>query len=225
MFDIRQVEIKPTAYFRSSTSGSQKITLCRRSLPAWGAPCKKLRSSFEETHNFLYVPEGYRLTTEKKLYPQLWVIELLQNRFETYLKANGQKNLDEVFGFSRGRGETTPWEEDALRARNLKLAPLVMKLESMGLTRTQASNAISSLLSRLTDGQVAVIGRLSQNLSRMDLSGKAIKRAVDNVAEELYHIPIMFRNRGWTDDERRQSLSAFFRSELPKKIVQELSLD
>lgn len=182
---------------------------------------RKLHEEFLETGNFLCVFEAFRKATEKRVYPPIWVLDLMQSRFDSYLSERGAK-LDTAFGLSRGRGEATPWEESDRRARDLKLGRLVMKLESMGLSRPQACRALSSLLERLQDEQLPRLGFHSEKLNRMSLSGKAIHKAVDKVSEELYFIPIMFSTIEWTHEKRRECLAIFFKSELPSTFVREV---
>ncbi|WP_218510623.1 hypothetical protein [Variovorax sp. dw_308] len=185
---------------------------------------RMLRVEFEQTGNFLYVIEAFRIATAKRLYPPLWVLDSLQNGFTRYVTAaaEGMGNLDGALGLVRGRGEATSWRENDLRVRDFKMARLVLKMQSLGLSRPQAARALASLLDRIPDGQVIKIGRHSESLGRMSMTGKAIEKAVARVADELKHLPIMFRNLGWTQEERRDQLSVFYKSELPQKIVQEL---
>lgn len=180
-----------------------------------------LRNDFEQTGNYLYVFEAYRITVEKKLYPPIWVLDSLMNRFEAFIAGQGKSGLDEVF-FNRAQGQSSPWADDVLRSRDFKLCRVVMKLESLGLTRPQACRALSALLARIPDGSGLEVGRMRETLGRLNLTGKAIENAAARVEAELGHLPIMMRNRGWSEEERRENLSVFYKSELPKKLVKEL---
>lgn len=182
---------------------------------------RNLESTFNDTGKPGYALEAFRIATSVKLYPPLWVIEFLDQRFKHAFY--NKHSLDRAFGFSKGglgRGKATdPIKAAKLTARNRLLCLAIFKLEGAGLSRPAACKALSSLLARMPDGQKLAIGGDGLHaISRMDITGKGIEKAV-NESEESWS-----ENReatataalNWTDSEKAKLLSIFYPSELPK---------
>lgn len=116
---------------------------------------RKLRHSFQETGNNVYLLEAFRVSVKEKIYPPLWVLDALYGRLDHYMQSK-EKSLDKSFGFVRhgqGKGRArTVFEKDAQRHRDRLLCLMCFKLEAVGLTRTEACNAMSSVLARLPVG-------------------------------------------------------------------------
>lgn len=185
------------------------------------------KSSWDETGNALYALEAFRVATSAGLYPPLWVINLLAERFSRAILSD--QSLDRAFGFSgkgRGRGRwIDPVTEDRLRARDRALCLMIFKLEGAGLSRPAACKALASRLARLRDGERLGAGP-EYSTPPMTLSYKAIGNAVAAAegmlaAEKAATAEASSR---WTDAEKRALLSLFYPSELPAKIVRELGL-
>lgn len=187
------------------------------------------RFQWERTGNTLYVLEAFRLANEAKLYPPLWVLRVLDERFSKAI--HGNKTLDRAFGFSAkglGRGRRIdPRTQDRLRSRDQLLSLAIFKLEGAGLSRAAACEALASRLSRLRPGEKLFIGGNSRlALERTEMTGKGIAKAVGAVEEEVRDLREATREaaESWTEDEKRQLLSDFYPSELPDSVVKALNL-
>lgn len=181
------------------------------------------KASFDDTGNPLYALEAFRLATSVKLYPPLWVIEFIDQRFRHAL--TNELTLDRAFGFSTlglGKGKSTdPKASDKLRVRSQNLCMAIFKLEGAGLSRPAACKALSSLLARLPDGTALAVGGDKRfAISRMDISGKGIEKAVTNSADSWPGEAEETANaaKSWTDSEKASLLSIFYPSELPTTI-------
>lgn len=193
--------------------------------PEYRATVREIRhceSTFNSTGNSLYAFEAFRLATTAKLYPPLWVIEHLNERF--MLAHTKGLSLDRVFGFSAkglGKGKSTsPKKEDSLLARNRLLCLAIFKLEGAGLSRPAACKALSSLLARLPKNEKLCIGGApSESLGHMDMTGKGIGNAVQE-SEDIWsgdRDETADAAKSWTDSEKRELLSIFYATELPLK--------
>lgn len=180
-------------------------------------------STFDETGNPLYALEAFRLATSVKLYPPLWVIEFMDQRFKHAM--TNKVSLDRAFGFTKtglGKGKSTdPKSMDKLRARNRLLCMVIFKLEGAGLSRSAACKALGSLLSRIPDGKrLNSGGRGSDSLYRMEITGKGIQKALAE-AEEIWQgeqEATAEAAKSWTAAEKRELLAVFYPSELPVKF-------
>lgn len=173
-----------------------------------GIHIEMCEDQFKETSNLLYAIEALRIATEAKLYPPLWVIDVINSRFQ-YAAKNGF-SLDRAFGFSHeglGRGKrTSPSEAIALTKRNYGVCVSVFKLEAVGLSRSAACDALSSLW---VDGRGNEV-----------LSGSAIRKIVSEVEHKYQKLKkkVEESSRSWTKEEKRMVLSNINPNVLPKKL-------
>lgn len=72
--------------------------------------CKK--AAFEEHHNPISALEALFITHEEGLYPPLWVIDFMVRVFREYYDSNGSKNLEQLFGFKKGKGQSTAFQKE-----------------------------------------------------------------------------------------------------------------
>lgn len=184
----------------------------------------KLKHSLEETGNNLYLLEAFRICVKEKIYPPLWVLNALSNRFDHYMKSS-DSSLDNSFGFSRvgqGKGRTpTAFEKDSKRHRDRLLCLMCFKLEALGLTPPECYRAMSSLLARLPEGAGVEVGRPKVDVLRhMELTNVAIKNAVEAAEEEWKEERLLALQGGeeLSEAERNEVLSNFYNSELPKSM-------
>lgn len=186
------------------------------------------KDNFEQTGNPLYALEAFRLATAAKVYPPLWVLEFIDERFR-YAMA-GTASLDRAFGFNQeglGSGRRIDLQtQDRLRARNWKLCLVVFKLEGAGLSRPQACKALASLLYRLPAQQALHFGDRKHTLRRMNITGKGIEKAVRESEHEwaAERAEATDAAQSWSHADKRSLLSVFYKSELPRKIVRDLKL-
>lgn len=180
-----------------------------------------LHAQWEQTSNPLCLLEAFRISTNAKLYPPLWCIHGLQDRFNA---AHGNKklrlSLDRAFGLSGkgfGKGAFIPSDErGALRARNRLLCMGVFKLEACGLSRLAACKALSSLLNRLRDGEAIQVFRKGDLLRRMDITAHGIKKAIATLEDEFSGEREAAKDM--TSEDKQATISQFRSNELPRNF-------
>lgn len=186
---------------------------------------RDLASSWDTTSNPLYLLEAFSVSTSANLFPPLWVLRGLSERFQVAFAKGMPISLDRAFGLSaKGLGKggfVSAKERDALRNRDRLLCIAVFKLEAAGLTRGEACRALSHLLARLPDGGFFQVGSRSDVLRRTDIGGRGIEKAVSAAEPEWSGERDEALNAGateWTADDKNQMLAAFYPSELPKRL-------
>lgn len=198
--------------------------------PEYAHACRQLEalgSSRDGTSppNELYLLEAFRIATSVNLYPPLWVLKGLNERFKSAFAKGMPISLDRAFGLSGkslGKGRfVSAKERDALRNRDRSLCMAVFKLEAAGLSRREACKALSHLLARLPDGAFVQVGSGSDVLRRLDIGDRGIEKAVRAAESEWSGERDAALNSGataWTAADKKQILAVFYPSELPKRL-------
>jgi hypothetical protein len=171
-------------------------------------------AAFEETGNPIFAIQAYRLATEAKLYPPLWVIEFLQACFNRV--AEDGVSLDRAFGFTRegaGKGRwATPEQAIVLAQRNRALCIAVYKYEAVGMSRNAACEVAASVMVN-GDGAEA-------------LSASAVRAIVKDGDDKFKteREAVRAASTNWTIDQKRQVVSNVNPASLPARLRKELNI-
>ncbi len=184
---------------------------------------RELKYNWDTTGNSLMLIEAFRVAAGYGVYPPLWVIQGLSERFAVAFSDKESPSLDRAFGLTGkglGKGRFVPaTDRAALHARNRMFCLLVFKLEACGLTRTQAGDALSDLLARMGESEVVALPGEKHRLRQMHISGAGILKAVRE-AESAYAAEreiILRESASITEADRERVLSGFLSYELPPK--------
>jgi hypothetical protein len=90
---------------------------------AWGRiPLDDIHIAYKTHGNPLLVLEAFVLAHKEKLYPPLWVLDILNHAFEKLLSDKGLSSLDELLHLMVPSKRTSVFKETATRRRNFLLA-------------------------------------------------------------------------------------------------------
>lgn len=180
--------------------------------------------AFEDHGNAWRALEVFRLCHSAGLYPPLWVLDYINDRFSKAYKEGW--TLDRAFGLSqenlgRGKGRrVSSDEEDRLLGRNRTYAKIVFKLEGTGLSRGQACAALAGRLARLKPNERLQTHHLDYALRTKDaISARRLVDVVGSVEDGLdaERQATKEGSRNWTDEEKRRFLE-IFREDLPAPV-------
>ncbi len=86
------------------------------------------RDNFEKTGNPIYPLEAFIIASEEALYPPAWALSWLIEGFKEYHNSVGAKNLHQLLGFTKRRGQTKLFQEIIYETRNESLCLDIVRL-------------------------------------------------------------------------------------------------
>lgn len=188
----------------------------------------QLSYMYDLHRNPLYALDAVSRAHRARVYPPLWALEVIVDRYQRAMKTDG--SLDRAFGLtSKGMGKGKRPNSLALHkqmVRDSAFCLVVLHLQALGMTRPAACKALSELLNRLSSKQYLQPPGMTFRLKRMSISGRQIQNAVDGID---YQFQSEWRRlqesaKLWSLDQKRSALRFFFPNELPVKLVKELGL-
>lgn len=107
--------------------------------------CKE--GAFKETENPVYLIEAFLLAHEAGMYPPMWVLNRIAEVFREYHASNGNKDLNKLFGFKRGVGQSNAFQNIFEEYRDQCLTRDVFKLNVLfGISIEDAAYMAASRL-------------------------------------------------------------------------------
>lgn len=129
--------------------------------------CKK--DAFKETENPVHLIEAFLLAHEAGMYPPMWVLNKIAEVFREYHASNGNKDLDKLFGFKRGVGQSKAFQNIFEEYRDQCLTRDVFKLNVLfGISIEDAAHMTASRLAEMPSWNTTV-------LDIKEISGETLK--------------------------------------------------
>jgi hypothetical protein len=108
--------------------------------------------SFKETGDTLAALRAFVVAHEAGLYPPLWALEWLVKGLKEYHCSNGKRSLDQLLGFTGGKGQAPVYKKAFVNDRNEDLCLHIFRLNRFaGYTVKQAARMVAAWLNRTRD--------------------------------------------------------------------------
>lgn len=172
------------------------------------------KRKFEDTKKPLYLIRAFLAAFDAGVYPPPWVLDFVVERFREFDKSLGEKSLDNLFGFARGKGNRH-FETNFLKeTRDELLCRDIFHLQGLcGISVKNAGEVVTALLSKdPTYGTAYTFERISADTIATTYTRKYVKKFRKD--------PVL----KWSIDRiLKQKTTGVFLSKFPKDAIEVLA--